>query len=120
MTEKNHHWSQQKRAPDCPEIECAPYHPYDDYRADPSGMYVLIRVNFEFYRIEAAVCDKRHTIQAVFHGRSAQDLYHGILGYEERKGLNWFQRKDHLTYLGKELKKAEIALAAGQNSYYQE
>lgn len=43
----------------------------------------------------------------------AQDLYLPIIND------GWVEEKEHAAYLGKELKKAEIALALG-NEYYQE
>ena len=44
---------------------------------------------------------------------------HLVFNYEEKNNLKWFNRKDHAAYLGKELKKAEIALILG-TEYYQE
>ncbi len=115
-----YHWSSQNVAKDFEIIECKEYDPYKSFRRDPSGYYVLIRPNFSTYRIEAAVCNKGHKIVKVFSGRKPQDLYAGILDYEKKHHLEWFKDKSHIAYLGKELKKAEIALAGGSNAYFQE
>ena len=56
----------------------------------------------------------------MFKGRRPQDLYDTIFRYENSNGLSWFTNKQHIAYLGKELKKAELALAMGNKGYYQE
>lgn len=113
-------WSRQKSAGDVPVVECPAYDPYKDFRRDPSGYYVLIKIEWDRLRIAAAVCDKEHRIVKVFRGRSAQDLYHTIFAQEKKDKAAWLTDKDHIAYLGKELKKAEIALALGNSGYYQE
>lgn len=118
--EKNYHWSEQSQAKDCEIIDCPNYDDIKDFRRDPSGFYVLIRVNFDYGRIEAALCDKSHVIHKIFRGKRAQELYDTILKYEKKHHSQWFKEKTHIAYLGKELKKAEIALVMGQSSYYQE
>jgi len=100
-------------------IICKPYDDYKDFKGDP-GCYVLIKVSFEFYEIQVAICNQEHEILKVFKGRRAQDLYDTIFKYEEENGFKWFTVKQHIAYLGKELKKAELALALGNSSYYQE
>ena len=69
---------------------------------------------------KAAVCGKDHKIVGIFRGSKAQDVYEGIFRHEDKYKLTWFKNKGHAAYLGKELKKAEIALALGQNNYFQE
>ena len=101
-------------------IECKPFDPIKSFIRDPSGVYVLIRVNFEVLKIELGVCDKNNTMLIVFRGSNAQEIYHTLLSYEKRYKKNWFREKTHLTYIGKELKKAEFALVTGNNAYYQE
>jgi hypothetical protein len=121
MTVKpSYHWAKQTQAKDCEVIDCKEYDPIKNFSRDPSGVYVLIRPNFENARIEVAVCDKNHTIQKVFIGRRAQDIYHGIFEHEKKHKTSWFREKHHIAYLGKELKKAELAITIGHNSYYQE
>ncbi|OGX24373.1 MAG: hypothetical protein A2787_02955 [Omnitrophica WOR_2 bacterium RIFCSPHIGHO2_01_FULL_48_9] len=115
-----YHWSSQEIAKGCEIIECKEYDPYKHFRRDPSGFYLLIRPNFNTYRIEIAVCNKAHNIVKIFNGRKAQDLYVGILDYEKKHHCEWFKDKTHIAYLGKELKKVEIALATGSNAYFQE
>ena len=46
-------------------------------------------------------------------------MYHAIFKYAEEHKLEWFTRLDHAAYLGKELKKAELALALDEK-YNQE
>ena len=113
-------WSTQKMTNDCPVIDCPVYDPYKDFRQDKSGFYVLIRPDFSTLTIDVAVCDKKHVIVAVFRGAKPQDVYEAIFAYEKEHQSNWFQSKGHIAYLGKELKKAQLALALGQNSYFQE
>lgn len=116
----SYHWAKQTLSPDCQVTECTDYDPIKHFKRDPSGNYILIRPNFETARIELAVCDKNHVIENIFVGRRAQDIYHGIFEFEKKNKKSWFREKQHLAYLGKELKKAEIALATGNNAYFQE
>ena len=115
-----YHWAKQQLAKDIQTIDCPSYDPYRDFHRDPSGYYVLIRTDFGALKIEAAICDKDHVIRKVFRGTKAQDVYEGIFKYEKKYKLQWFKDKGHIAYLGKELKKAELALVLGQNSYFQE
>ena len=120
MKSPSYIWQKQKKVKDCETINCPSYHPYDDFRRDPTGFYTLVRVNFEYGCIEVALCDKSHKIVKIFSGRRAQDIYNAIFVYEKKHNLRWFQEKNHIAYLGKELKKAELALSLGNNAYYQE
>lgn len=113
-------------------VECGPII-RDAIEMDPSGFYFLIRINFRNGYIECAAChpdvrneaflyeaepgEKSQTyhLKEIFYGRCAQDIYHRIL--EDTK---YVTSMTHSAYLGKELKKAEIALALGIPSYYQE
>ncbi|PIR63097.1 MAG: hypothetical protein COU64_06440 [Candidatus Pacebacteria bacterium CG10_big_fil_rev_8_21_14_0_10_40_26] len=100
-------------------INCKSYDDYKDHKNDDS-CYVLIKVDFEFYEIQVAISNYEHKILKVFKGKRPQDIYTAIFEYEKEHNLNWFSEKQHIAYLGKELKKAEIALALGNNGYYQE
>ena len=115
-----YHWSKQNLAKDCQIIDCPEYDPIKDFRRDPTGYYVLIKVNFETVRIEVAVCTKDHAIEKIFSGRKAQDIYEAIFNAEKKSGREWFRDKGHVAYLGKELKKAEWALVVGNSGYFQE
>ena len=99
-------------------IKCKSFDPYKDWLQD-NGCYVLIKLKIDTQEICVAVCNYKHEILKEFRGKKAQDLYFSIFEYEQEHNLNWFTRKDHIAYLGKELKKAEIALSLGTN-YYQE
>ena len=112
-------WVKQKTHPDCQIIQCAPFDPIKDFEMEPTGHYVLIRVNVEQGMIEVAVCNEKHEITHVFQGESSQSLYHNLLKFENENGLSWFKSKEHLAYLGKELKKCELALL-NQERYVQE
>jgi len=118
--EVNYIWENQKLAKECESIQCPDYDPYADFIRDPSGIYLLIKVNFSTYRIEVAVCNKGHEIEKIFIGHSASEIYHGLLNYEKKNKLNWLKEKTHVAYLGKELKKAEVALVTGNSAYFQE
>ena len=100
-------------------IQCKLFDDYKDFKTD-NGCYVLIKVDFEFYEIQVGICNYDHEILKMFRGRRAQDLYLAIFDYEQKNGLKWFNEKTHIAYLGKELKKAEIALVLGNTGYYQE
>ena len=116
----SHCWAEQKKAPQCPVIDAPVYDPYKDFRRDKSGFYILVRVDFSTLTIDVSICDKKHTIVAIFKGRMPQDIYEAIFKYEKKHGLGWFTDKGHIAYLGKELKKAQLALALGNNAYFQE
>jgi hypothetical protein len=113
-------WHAQQTPPECDVIHCKSYDPYADFKRDPSGFYILIKVNFSTLAIEVAMCDKDHNIRKIFVGKKCQDLYDTILSYEKKHKLKWFEDKTHIAYLGKELKKAELALVLGNNAYFQE
>lgn len=100
-------------------IMCKPYDDYKDHKND-NACYTLIKVDFEFYEIQVAICNYKHEILKVFRGKRAQDLYTAIFDYEKNHNETWFTEKQHVAYLGKELKKAEIALTMGNSGYFQE
>src|SRR5690348_8117662 len=116
---KNYVWQKQSIASKMEVIDCLAYDPIKDFSRDPSGCYVLIRVNKSESLIEVAICDKDHAIIKTFRGKKSQDLYHTIFAYEKKNKSEWFKNKDHIAYLGKELKKAEYGLA-GKEEYVQE
>ncbi len=106
-------WVKDKKVAETFEIiTCKPWDDYKDFKMD-SGCYVLIKVYSDKHAIGVAVCDYTHTILKEFRGSRAQDIWSAIFEYEEKNNLKWFTKKDHSAYLGKELKKAEIALAMG-------
>ena len=113
-------WFSQKKAKDCEEIECPDYDPYKDFKRDPTGYYVLIKTQWDILRISVAICNKDNEVIKIFKGKRAQDLYHTIFQYEKKHNLEWFKEKFHVAYLGKELKKAELALVIGVKDYFQE
>jgi hypothetical protein len=116
---KKYVWHKQLLSSDVKMIDCPVYDPIKDFRRDPTGFYVLIRCDVKKGMMEVAVCDKKHTIVKTFRGRKSQDLYFTIFEYERKHKLVWFKRKDHIAYLGKELKKCEFALR-GKEDYVQE
>lgn len=106
-------WVKDKQvAPDFEVIQTKSFDDYKDFKMD-NGCYVLIKVYFDTNEIGVAICDYNHTILKEFRGKRAQDIYHAIFEYEQTHNLNWFTEKAHIAYLGKELKKAEIAKAMG-------
>lgn len=107
-------------SPSCKKIKYKKYDPIKHFHRDPSGVYVLIRINKSKKRIELAVCNKSHEIVSVFEGRTCQDVYYALFQYEKRYKKNWFRDKAHIAYIGKELKKAELALKYKSKTYYQE
>ncbi len=117
---KTYIWHQQTVAADFSMVDCPKRDPIKDFKRDPSGAYVLIRLDRALRQIEVAVCDQKHCILKAFRGQTAEDVYEGIFQYEKKHRLQWFQSKGHIAYLGKELKKAELALAKPKNNYIQE
>lgn len=104
-----------------PEFEVIRVPEWDDYRdfKIDDGCYVLIRIYRDRHEIGVGICNYEHVLLKEFRGRRSQDLYTAIFQHGEQKGRSWFRRMDHAAYLGKELKKAEICMAAGSD-YYQE
>lgn len=88
------------------------YHPYRDWKQDSKG-YFLIRVDKKNKLIELAHCNNNHEITATITGKKAQELYMTAIK------LNLLSLLDHAAYLGKELKKAELALK-NNSKYIQE
>ena len=84
---------------------------------DKSGYYTLIKVDKVTRRIGVQVCNANHMDCETFWGYQCQDVYCAVL--QDTRAVDWFTDPTHIAYLGKELKKAEIALATG-GSYYQE
>jgi len=105
-------------AKDFETIEASRWDDYKDFQLD-DGCYVLIKVLWDSHQISVAICDYKHTLLKEFRGTRAQDIWSAIFSYEQKNKLAWFKRKDHIAYLGKELKKAEIARALGYE-YVQE
>ena len=101
-------------------IEAKETHPTKDFKLDPSGHYVLIKVLYDQEKIEVSICNSKHEILKTFKGKRPRDIWTAIFSHEEMHSLKWFTRKDHIAYLGKELKKAELALSIGQTGYFQE
>jgi len=110
----------QHKPENCEIIVCAGYDNYKDFSMESTGHYILIKPNFEISKIEVAVCDKEHTILKIFQGQKAQDIYHTLFAYEKENKVEWLTDKGHMAYLGKELKKAELALVMGNSAYFQE
>lgn len=105
-------WVVQRMDPDCLQRECSATDPIRDFRRDPSGFYVLIRL--EPPLLAVAVCTLDHEIIAVFRGATARDVYTAILRHQESAGAGWLTSLEHVAYLGRELGRAEAALASGQ------
>ncbi|MBS3135520.1 DUF4346 domain-containing protein [Candidatus Woesearchaeota archaeon] len=101
-------------------IESPEWDDYKDFRIEPTEHYALIRIEWDRGKISVAICNKEHEILKVFTGRRPQDIYCAIFDYEQKNNIKWFTEKSHIAYLGKELKKAEMALAVGNSAYYQE
>lgn len=90
------------------------YHEIRDFVLDKNGFF-LIKVHPETKEIGAAFVDNNtYEIKFEVRGKTAQEVYYVIFNE-----LNVNVRLDHAAYLGKELKKAEIALQTGEE-YLQE
>lgn len=112
--EKGKSWTKkQEQASHFRVTECPEYSHIKDYHQDP-GCYLLISINQEKKDIIVKVCNYQNQILEEFHGKMAQQVYNCILNQR-----TYITRLDHAAYLGKELKKAEIALKTNQE-YVQE
>src|SRR3989338_4462951 len=116
---KRPNWvKEQTLAKDFEVISARQTDPVKDFKLDPSGYYVLVKILWESEKLSVAICGSKHEIVKIFEGTRPRDIWTAIFDFEEKNHLRWFTRKDHAAYLGKELKKAEIALAMGITSYF--
>ena len=112
--EKGKSWTKSiKKSPAFKVTQCPEYDHIRDYKQDPS-CYLLVAVDNAKKEIVVGVCDYNNQLLEEFRGKMAQQLYYYILN--ERK---YITKLEHAAYLGKELKKAEIALKTGKE-YLQE
>ena len=112
-------WIKDKKvAPDFEVIRNPGWNGYKSFSMD-KGCYVLIRTYEDTHEIGVAVCYHDHTILKEFRGRIAQEIYDTLLQFDREHNKGWFTVMEHAAYLGKELKKAEIALALS-TAYVQE
>ena len=81
-------------------------HGIGPWMQDPRG-YFLIRVDKKQNEIEAGFCESGNVVKLVIVGKKPEEIYHSII----KEGL--ITKFEHAAYLGKELKKAEIALSMG-------
>lgn len=116
---KKYKFKKQTVSKDCETIKCVSYDIYKDFIRDITGIYILIRIEWKEKILSCAICNKNHKIMKVFQGQCAEDIYHIMLKYEKKNKLKWFQEKSHLTYIGKELKRAEIALKSEDYNFEQ-
>ena len=93
--------------------QCPEYDHIRDYQQD-SGCYLLIDIDRNKQEIMVGVCNYQNELVEEFRGKIAQQVYYYILN--KRK---YITKLEHAAYLGKELKKAEIAIKTGQE-YLQE
>ena len=95
----------------------APQIDYYSVSMDVSGLYFKIECDFSIGKISVSVkqtLELGNGIQEVVFGNRCQDIYFYII----QKYINQLSHY-HCAYLGKELKKAEMAMALG-SGYYQE
>lgn len=104
-------WIKDKKlADDFEVIRNSDWNGYRDFVMD-KGCYLLVKVYQDTHEIGVAVCNYEHVILKEFRGRIAQEVYDTLLKYDRDNNKNWITRFEHAAYLGKELKKAEIAMA---------
>lgn len=101
---------EQKNAEDFEIIRNSNWNGYKDFVMD-GGCYLLIKVYQDNHEIGVAICSHQHIRLKEFRGRIAQEIYHALLEYDQKNNKGWITRFEHAAYLGKELKKAEIAMA---------
>ncbi len=112
--EKGKSWTKQiQKTQGYKVTECPEYDHIRDYKQDP-GCYLLINIDKEKGEVVVGVCNYQNQLVEEFRGTTAQQIYYCLLNNRE-----YITRLDHAAYLGKELKKAELALKTGQE-YIQE
>lgn len=92
-------------SPEAYEIR-ASYDPYRDWVADPSGFF-LVRADRATAELVCEHYFNDHQFHVAIRGASAAAVLHTIVQYQ------LVSRLDHAGYLGRELQKAELALALG-------
>ena len=102
-------WVKDKKIAEDFEVIRHQFNEYKDFRIDKG--YVLIRVYNDTHEIGLAVCTDDHTILKEFRGRIAQDVYTGLRVWADKQQESYLLYQEHWAYIGKELKKAEIALS---------
>ena len=95
-------WIKDKKVSNKFEVIRGKYDGYKDFVSDK--FYVLIRVYHDTHEIGLGICDKDHVLHKEFRGRIAQEIYVPLFKFQPNI------LPDHAAYIGKELKKAEIAL----------
>lgn len=95
-------------------IQASHVDPYD-LELDLSFYFFIISPRFDIGRIEVEVHRRGGEIEAIIQGNRCQDIWTEIFKHKE-----WVTDLSHAAYLGKELKKAEIAMALGLKECYQE
>ena len=105
-------------------ITRAPRIDYNDLDLDKSGIYFVLSPRFDQGVIEVEVNEMAYSADSmegtknhieIVQGHRTQDIYTYIIKRYESK-----LSKLHCAYLGKELKKCELALALGVKDYFQE
>ena len=99
-------WIKKQKISDDFEMINGMHDEHADWKQDERG-YLLIRVDTEKKVIEVAHCTNEHIITKMITGTKADEIYHTIIR------LQLISRMDHASYLGTELKKAEISLKTG-------
>lgn len=84
----------------------ASYDSAKEWRMDPNG-YFLIRINPETNKLEVGLCKKDNVIEIKVIGNNAEEICNTVL----REGITL--DASHVSYLGRELQKAEIACELG-------
>jgi len=100
------------KADDFEVVNVPKFNEIKDFNLD-KGCYVLIKIYRDTKEIGVAICNYSNIILKEFRGCKALDIYEEIFKSDYITSLS------HAAYLGKELKKAEIALESG-SEYYQE
>jgi tetrahydromethanopterin S-methyltransferase subunit A len=88
-----------KRAKKLKKIEAQQW----SWKQDPKGFF-LIKMNRKDKKIHVGYCTNRNVLKYEIAGKRAQDIYYTIA----KMGL--VTLFEHAAYLGKELKKAELAI----------
>ena len=92
---------------------CPPFDPIKSYKQDLSS-FLLLKIDKDKKQIVVGVCSYTYELLEEFRGTTAPQIYDYILNHTK-----YISRLDHAAYLGKELKKAELALK-NNKEYLQE
>ena len=90
-------------------VIASPYHEIKDFKQDPAGFVIIKVLGKKIHLGWVEYQNKEYVCVTEIIGEKAQDIYHEL--FNKQKIVLFL---DHAAYIGKELKKAEIAIKTGE------